>query len=93
MIVLATLSVLWGSSFLAIKVVIDAIPPLLAFGIRFVIAGLPLLFFINLKKTSNNASKNKLEIFNKRRWKMAIVLGSFIILGGQTDGDFYAICN
>lgn|GEM_PF-1879004 len=50
LIVLATLSVLWGSSFLAIKVVIDAIPPLLAFGIRFVIAGLPLLFFYKFKK-------------------------------------------
>jgi len=83
LLVLATLSVIWGSSFLAIKVVIDAIPPLLAFGIRFVIAGLPLLFFYKFKKTSNNASKNKLENFNKRRWKIAIVLGSFIILGGQ----------
>lgn len=84
LLVLATLSVLWGSSFLAIKVVIDAIPPLLAFGIRFVIAGLPLLFFYKFKKTTrNNGSENKLEIFNKRRWKIAIVLGSFIILGGQ----------
>jgi len=50
LLVLATLSVLWGSSFLAIKVVIDAIPPLLVFGIRFVIAGLPLLFFYKFKK-------------------------------------------
>ena len=61
LIVLVTLSVLWGSSFLAIKVVIDAIPPLLAFGIRFVIAGLPLLFFYKFKKkTNNNDSDNKL---------------------------------
>jgi len=50
LLVLATLSVLWGSSFLAIKVVIDAILPLLVFGIRFVIAGLPLLFFYKFKK-------------------------------------------
>jgi len=50
LLVLATLSVLWDSSFLAIKVVIDAILPLLVFGIRFVIAGLPLLFFYKFKK-------------------------------------------
>jgi len=50
LLVLATLSVLWDSSFLAIKVVIDAILPLLVFGIRFVIAGLPLLLFYKFKK-------------------------------------------
>ena len=38
--------------------------------------------FINLKKTNNNAGKNKLEIFNQRRWKIAIVLGT-LILGRQ----------
>jgi drug/metabolite transporter (DMT)-like permease len=83
LLVLATLSVLWGSSFLAIKVVIDSIPPLLAFGIRFVIAGIPLLFIYKFKKYGNNDSSNIYEIFNKKRWKVAIVLGSFIILGGQ----------
>jgi len=35
--------------------------------------------FINLKKTNNNAGKNKLEIFNQRRWKIAIVLGTLIL--------------
>ena len=49
-LVLATLSLIWGSSFLAIKVVIDVIPPLLTFGIRFIIAGIPLLFFYKFIK-------------------------------------------
>ena len=82
LLVLATLSVLWDSSFLAIKVVIDAILPLLVFGIRFVLPDYLFFSFINLKKTNNNAGKNKLEIFNQRRWKIAIVLGT-LILGRQ----------
>ena len=43
LVVLITLSFLWGSSFLAIKAVIDVVPPILAFGIRFAIAGAALL--------------------------------------------------
>ena len=83
MLVLATLSILWGSSFIAIKVVIDVVPPLLAFGIRFVIAGIPLLFFYKFKKKNINDSGHISVIFNKRRWKISLILGSFIILGGQ----------
>jgi drug/metabolite transporter (DMT)-like permease len=43
LLVLVTLSFLWGSSFLAIKLVIHVVPPILAFGIRFAIAGAALL--------------------------------------------------
>jgi drug/metabolite transporter (DMT)-like permease len=86
-LVLATLSLIWGSSFLAIKVVIDVIPPLLTFGIRFIIAGIPLLFFYKFIKIGNTESKggsrNRYKIFNKKRLKVALVLGAFIVLGGQ----------
>jgi drug/metabolite transporter (DMT)-like permease len=76
--VLVTLSVLWGSSFLAIKMVIDVIPPLFAFGIRFIIAGLVLLIAYALKK-NNNKFKN----LGKTQWKNSLLLGVSIILGGQ----------
>ncbi len=78
LIVLVTLSIIWGSSFLAIKVVIDIIPPLLAFGIRFVVSGLILLIVYILKK-----GHNKNELRSKKQWKDALILGALIILGGQ----------
>ncbi len=38
-IVIITLSLTVGSSFIAIKIVLDSIPPLFAFSIRFMITG------------------------------------------------------
>jgi len=35
-----TLSLLWGSSFIAIKIIVDEVQPLASFGMRFFIAGL-----------------------------------------------------
>ena len=59
-IILVALWIINGSSFLAIKVAIDNIPPLLSAGLRFSIAGLILftLFFwvdiINMRKLAEN---------------------------------------
>jgi drug/metabolite transporter (DMT)-like permease len=78
LLVFVTLSILWGSSFLAIKIVIDIIPPLLAFGIRFVVSGAILLIVYVFQKDHN---KNKL--FSKDQWKDALILGILIIMGGQ----------
>lgn len=78
LLVLVTLSIIWGSSFLAIKEVIDIIPPLLAFGIRFIVSGVILIIVYILKK-----DHNKNEIWDKNQWKDALILGTLIIVGGQ----------
>jgi drug/metabolite transporter (DMT)-like permease len=78
-LVLVTLSVLWGSSFLAIKVVIDAIPPILAFGIRFAASG-AILLAVYVFHTNGNT---KCEHVGKQEWKDALILAAAIILGGQ----------
>jgi len=80
LLVLITLSVLWGSSFLAIKTVIDVIPPLLAFGIRFAVAGAALLIvhaFINRHHHEKN------ERIGKQHWKDTLIVAALIIVGGQ----------
>jgi drug/metabolite transporter (DMT)-like permease len=78
LLVLVTLSILWGSSFLAIKIVIDIIPPLLAFGIRFIVSGAILLIVYVFQK-----DRNKNKFFSKNQWKDALILGMLIIMGGQ----------
>ncbi|MGN6709915.1 MAG: EamA family transporter [Candidatus Nitrosocosmicus sp.] len=64
-LILISLWVINGSSFLAIKVAIDTIPPLLSAGIRFSIAGsaLFIIYFIQINKT---AFKNNSKINNHK---------------------------
>ncbi len=64
-LILISLWVINGSSFLAIKVAIDTIPPLLSAGIRFSIAGAALftIYFIQINKTT---PKNNTNIDNRK---------------------------
>jgi drug/metabolite transporter (DMT)-like permease len=83
------LIILWlinGSSFLAIKISIDTIPPLLSAGIRFVIAG-SALYSIHLVKPMLNRHKalnhDVREHIGKQQWRDAIILGALLMVGGQ----------
>jgi drug/metabolite transporter (DMT)-like permease len=68
-----------GSSFLAIKISIDTIPPLLSAGIRFFIAG-SILFaaYFFLQKY-----EHKHEQIGRRQWRDAAILAFTLFLGGQ----------
>jgi drug/metabolite transporter (DMT)-like permease len=76
-IVIITLSVTVGSSFIAIKIVLDSIPPLFAFSIRFMITGgiLILISYIFDKKNQ--------EIKEIKLWRNALVIGAILIVGGH----------
>lgn len=78
-IALITLSILWGSSFLAIKVVIEIIPPLVSFGIRFAVSGTVLLVAYYL----SHRGQNHHDHIGKHEWKDVLILGVSIILGGR----------
>src|SRR6476646_5397586 len=68
------LSILWGSSFIAIKIVVEGVTPLVAFGMRFFMAGILLiathyiLHYINLKR-SNTIDYHHITIKNKQMWR------------------------
>ncbi|PYY03602.1 MAG: hypothetical protein DMG64_07175 [Acidobacteria bacterium] len=57
---------LWGASFLAIRVIVAAAPPLLAAGVRFLSAGLILFLWAVLRGT---------QLPNAREWRSALFLG------------------
>ena len=76
-IILITLWIINGSSFLAIKLSIDTIPPLLSAGIRFTIAGLVLFSIYYIR------GGYKQERITKQQWKHALILGLTLFLGGQ----------
>jgi drug/metabolite transporter (DMT)-like permease len=90
LIVIVTLSILWGSSFLAIKIVVDAIHPVLVFGIRFLTAGIILLaihyvmsFTFSRKSKTDDSSYYYNEIQKIGFWKDPLILAVFLIVGGQ----------
>jgi drug/metabolite transporter (DMT)-like permease len=76
-IVIITLSVTIGSSFIAIKIVLDSIPPLFAFSIRFMITGGILIF------VSYIFDKKNQEIKEIKFWRNALVIGAILIVGGH----------
>jgi drug/metabolite transporter (DMT)-like permease len=80
-IILIALWVINGSSFLAIKISIDTIPPLLSSGIRFIIAG-SILLSIYLVRERKNHGEN-VDHIGWQQWKDTIILAALLLLGGQ----------
>jgi drug/metabolite transporter (DMT)-like permease len=80
-IILIALWVINGSSFLAIKISIDTIPPLLSSGIRFIIAGSVLLSIYLLRERKGH-DKN-VDHIGWQQWKDTIILAALLLLGGQ----------
>jgi drug/metabolite transporter (DMT)-like permease len=78
-LILIALWIINGSSFLAIKISIDTIPPLLSAAIRFTIAGSILLTAYLIRKEYEHKS----EHIGKQQWKDTIVLAVALFLGGQ----------
>jgi drug/metabolite transporter (DMT)-like permease len=50
---LAALYLIWGSTYLAIRIALEGIPPLTISGVRYVIAGAALYLFARLRTTPN----------------------------------------
>ncbi|HSL14199.1 MAG TPA: EamA family transporter [Nitrososphaeraceae archaeon] len=76
-IIIITLSLTVGSSFIAIKIVLDYIPPLFAFSIRFMITGGVLILVSHIFDSKSQ------EIKKIKFWKNGLIIGTFLILGGH----------
>ncbi|HJY10722.1 MAG TPA: EamA family transporter [Nitrososphaeraceae archaeon] len=76
-VVIITLSLTVGSSFIAIKIVLDSIPPLFGFSIRFMITGGILILVSYVFDRKNR------EIKEIKLWRNALVVGAILIVGGH----------
>ena len=78
--------VVWGSTYLAIAYVVESLPPLLAAGARFTIAGLTLLAFLLARHRWRRARGISDETL---RWprlvevRTAVIVGTLLLLGGN----------
>ena len=81
----ALVYVIWGSTYLAIKIAIETMPALLMSGARFVLAGLLLLAFSRRPGAPR-------ERFTLIHWRSALVIGGCLLLfgnGGVAYGEQY----
>lgn len=76
MVVVALLSVyiVWGSTYLGIKIAIETFPPFLMAGIRFIIAGALLYGFVVIKE------KKHPKLIE---WRDTTIIGTLLLLGGN----------
>lgn len=75
-VALALLAVylIWGSTYLAIAVAIETLPPFLMAGLRFLVAGGALYAFLRLRGTPAPL---------RAHWRGALVVGGLLLLGGN----------
>jgi drug/metabolite transporter (DMT)-like permease len=74
---LGALYVIWGSTYLAIRVSDRTIPPLLMGGVRFLIAG-GLLYVWAIRRGDREEDRP-----TARQWLSATIIGAFLLLGGN----------
>lgn len=71
---LIAIYIVWGSTYLAIRFVVETMPPFLTAGIRFLIAGGVLYIFRRLR-----GDKTPMRV----EWRSAAIVGLFLLVGGN----------
>ena len=70
----AAIYLIWGSTYLGIRVAVETMPPFLMAGARFLIAGSLLFAFLRLRGTPWPTAA---------QWRINAVIGTFLLLGGN----------
>ena len=66
--------IVWGSTYLAIRFVVETMPPFLSAGVRFLISGAILVLWQRLRGSPAPT---------RREWSAATIIGLFLLLGGN----------
>ncbi len=80
-IALLIVYVVWGSTYLAIAVVVETLPPLLSAGLRFGVAGTVMIGA--LAAHARFRRRVPLEGPTRAHWRSAFVIGALLLLGGN----------
>ncbi len=70
----ATIYIVWGTTYLAIRLGVETIPPFLMAGVRFVIGGLLIYWIARLLGASKPSLKH---------WRFATIIGFLLAVGGN----------
>jgi drug/metabolite transporter (DMT)-like permease len=86
-VALGTVYLVWGSTYLAIAYVVESMPPLLAAGARFLVAGSTLVAFL-VARDRWRAARGESRSAGLRwpraiEWRTAFIVGTLLLLGGN----------
>lgn len=70
----AAIYVIWGTTYLAIRLAVETIPPFLMAGTRFLIAGSITFLFLRARG---------IPVPKRLHWRSAVIIGAFLIVGGN----------
>lgn len=73
-IALIILYIVWGSTYLGIKIAVETIPPFFHAGVRFLLSGIVLVLW---QRAIGN------DMPTKNQWKNTFIVGTFLLLGGN----------
>ena len=73
-IALIALYIVWGSTYLAIRFVVETMPPFFHASLRFLISGV--ILFIWRRAAGDSVP-------TKSNWKSAAIVGTFLLVGGN----------
>ncbi len=73
-IALLAVYLVWGSTYLMIRFVVETLPPFLSAGLRFVVSGVILLVW---RRLAGDAAPTL------RQWRSAAIVGTLLLLGGN----------
>ena len=84
-VALGTVYIVWGSTYLAIAYVVETLPPFLAAGARFLVAGLLLGAFVIAQDRWRRGRGASSSVRRPRwvEWRTALIVGSLLLLGGN----------
>jgi drug/metabolite transporter (DMT)-like permease len=74
---LATIYIVWGSTYLAIRVTVETLPPLLNAGARFLVAGMIVYLFLALRRGWSSLRISRRELVS------CSIVGGALLLGGN----------
>ena len=74
---LATIYIVWGSTYLAIRVMVETMPPLLSAGVRFGLAGAVFLVVLRLRRGAEGVRVTRAQVAG------AALIGTLLCFGGN----------
>jgi len=76
-VALSAVYVIWGTTYLAIRVVNETLPPLLSASVRFLVAG-ALMYAWTIRRGDREGDRP-----GRAHWRAAAVIGALLLLGGN----------
>jgi drug/metabolite transporter (DMT)-like permease len=80
---LVTVYLIWGSTYLAIRVMVETVPPFLGAGSRYLVAGALMLAFLWIRSRVSRSPAGRLERVTWREWRSSAIVGGLLLLGGN----------